>query len=224
MDVNNLIGAIFMKILFQGDSITDAGRDVRVVKTANNPSGLGHGYVIMAVGRLLAEYPDRNLKFYNRGISGNKVFQLANRWKKDCQDLAPDLLSILIGVNDFWHTFDGGYTGSRDTYEQDYMALIDQTLDTLPDTKLVICEPFMVPCGEVDQMWIRQFAQYREAARRVAARAQAVFVPFQSVLDEACKKTQPGLLAPDGVHPTLGTCHLLANAWVETVIEEKLLE
>ncbi len=206
-----------MKILFQGDSITDAGRDMRVVHTANNPSGLGHGYVLMAVARLMAENPDQGLKFYNRGISGHKVFQLANRWKKDCLGLAPDVLSILIGVNDFWHTFEGGYTGSLDTYEQDYLALIDQTLEALPKVRMVICEPFMVPCGEVDQSWMQQFAQYREAAQRVAAHADAVFVPFQSVLDQACQTTPPALLAPDGVHPTLGACHLLANAWVDAV-------
>lgn len=206
-----------MKILFQGDSITDAGRDARVVHTANNPSGLGHGYVLMAVGRLLAEYPDHGLQFYNRGISGHKVFQLASRWKRDCLNLAPDILSILIGVNDFWHTLSGGYTGSLETYEQDYRALIDQTRDALPNVRMVICEAFMVPCGEVDQSWMQQFAYYREAAQRVAAHANAVFVPFQSVLDRACQTAQPALLAPDGVHPTLGACHLLANAWVDTV-------
>ena len=104
------------------------------------------------------------------------------------------------------------------------MALVDQTRDALPDTRLILCEPFMVPCGEVDQLWMREFTQYREAARRVAARAQAVFVPFQSILDQACKKTPPALLAPDGVHPTLGACHLLANAWVDTVIEAGTLD
>ena len=171
----------------------------------------------MAVARLMAENPDRGLQFYNRGISGHKVFQLANRWKKDCLDLAPDVLSILIGVNDFWHTFEGGYTGSLDTYEQDYVTLIDQTREALPDIRLIICEPFMVPCGEVDQTWMQQFSQYRAAAQRVAAHAHAVFVPFQSVLDQACQTTPPVLLAPDGVHPTLGACHLLANAWVDTV-------
>lgn len=212
-----------MKILFQGDSITDAGRDLRVVHTANNPSGLGHGYVLMAVARLMAENPDQALQFYNRGISGHKVFQLANRWKKDCLDLVPDVLSILIGVNDFWHTFDGGYTGSVDTYEQDYVALIDETREALPDIRLIICEPFMVPCGDVDQSWMRQFAQYREAAQRVAAHADAVFVPFQSVLNHACQTAHPALLAPDGVHPTLGACHLLAHAWVDTVSQAKIL-
>jgi lysophospholipase L1-like esterase len=212
-----------MKILFQGDSITDAGRDVRVVRTANNPSGLGHGYVIMAVARLLSEYPDRDLKFYNRGISGHKVFQLAKRWKRDCLDLAPDVLSILIGVNDFWHTFDGGHTGTLDTYEQDYRDLIDQTRTALPSIRLVLCEPFMLPAGEVDQSWIQQFAYYREAARRVAAHADAVFVPFQSVLDQACQTARPALLAPDGVHPSLGACHLLANAWVDTAAQAKIL-
>jgi lysophospholipase L1-like esterase len=211
-----------MKILFQGDSITDSGRDVRVVHTANNPSGLGHGYVLMAAGRLLAEYPSRALKFYNRGISGHKVFQLSKRWQKDCLDLAPDVLSILIGVNDFWHTFSGGYTGSLDTYEQDYTALIHRTREALPNIQFVICEPFMLPCGEVDQSWMQQFTQYRDSARRVAAHADAVYVPFQSVLDQACHKTPPAFLTPDGVHPTLGACHLLANAWVDTVAQSRI--
>src|SRR4030043_1969549 len=90
-------------ILFQGDSITDAGRDRKSEGNANNSNALGKGYVYSIATQLLAESPGDGLKIYNRGISGNKVFQLADRWDKDCLDLKPDVLSILIGVNDIWH-------------------------------------------------------------------------------------------------------------------------
>lgn len=191
---------------------------MRVVRTANNPSGLGHGYVIMAVARLLAQFPARGLLFFNRGISGNKVFQLAERWERDCLLLEPDVLSILVGVNDFWHTYTHGYLGSVDTYEQDYMALIDRTRDALPQVRFVICEPFLLPCADVTSDWIDRFVNYRKVARRVSVHANAVFVPFQSVLDRAAETTPPALLTPDGVHPTLGGCHLLAEAWIEAVL------
>jgi lysophospholipase L1-like esterase len=97
-------------ILFHGDSITDAGRK-RDVSTANSNAGLGRGYAWLAAAQLLIDRPDANLKIFNRGISGNKVYQLAERWQADCLDLKPDVLSILIGVNDFWHALDGLYKG-----------------------------------------------------------------------------------------------------------------
>ena len=91
-------------VLFQGDSITDAGRSREKASIANDQAGLGSGYAGMAAVELLLDRPDYNLKVYNRGISGNKVFQLADRWQEECIKLQPNLVSILIGVNDFWHT------------------------------------------------------------------------------------------------------------------------
>src|ERR1700749_1882086 len=90
-------------ILFQGDSITDWGRD-RSKSTPNNTSALGSGYVIFTSGQLLLEHPEKNLQIYNKGIAGNKVYQLAERWDADCLALKPNVLSIHIGVNDYWHT------------------------------------------------------------------------------------------------------------------------
>jgi len=90
-------------ILFQGDSITDAGRE-KDTKTPNTSPMMGSGYVIQAAGELLFKHAEKNLTIYNKGISGNKVYQLAERWNTDCIDLKPNVLSILIGVNDFWHT------------------------------------------------------------------------------------------------------------------------
>jgi lysophospholipase L1-like esterase len=134
-------------ILFQGDSITDAGRDKRREGNVNDKNALGRGYVYSIATQLLADRAGDGLKIYNRGISGNKVFQLADRadrWDKDCLDLKPDIVSILIGVNDIWHSLNGNYDGTVDKYEKDYRALLERTLKGLPKVKLVICEPFVL--------------------------------------------------------------------------------
>ena len=101
-----------MTILFQGDSITDAGRQNRQAPKPNDQKSMGNGYASMAASALLTSLPDHNLSIYNRGISGNKVHQLDARWQSDCIDHKPDILSILIGVNDIWHGFQGKYDGN----------------------------------------------------------------------------------------------------------------
>ncbi len=130
-------------ILFQGDSITDAGR-VRDDMNANSPRALGGGYALVAASTLLNKYPERNFVFYNKGVSGNKVYQLAERWEAECIALKPSVLSILVGVNDYWHTLTNKYTGTIQTYHDDYKKLLEQTLQKLPGLRLVIGEPYAV--------------------------------------------------------------------------------
>ena len=153
----------------------------------------------------------------NRGVSGNKVYQLAERWNKECLDLKPNLLSILIGVNDFWHTLDGKYHGTVEIYEKDYRALVERTLKALPKVKLVICEPFVLRCGHVNEKWFPEFDGYRVAARRVAENYHAAFVPFQMMFDEAIQYAPPEHWAGDGVHPTPAGAALMAHNWLKTV-------
>ena len=205
-------------VLFQGDSITDAGRDKRNLSNIHDSRALGNGYVMLAAAQLLDEYCRTRPKVYNRGISGNKVFQLAERWDVDCINLRPDIVSILVGVNDYWHISKHGYQGTVETYENDYRALIRHTQETLPEVTLVICEPFVLRCGEVDQKWFPAFDGYRAAAKKVAAECKAIFVPYQSVFDKATKNAPPDYWAADGVHPTLAGAHLMANAWLKTVL------
>jgi lysophospholipase L1-like esterase len=140
-------------ILFQGDSITDFGRSREKADAANQQAALGNGYAWLAAAGLLVDYPDSSLKIFNRGVSGNKVFQLAERWDADCLNLKPNLLSILIGVNDIWHKLNGEYQGTVEVYERDYIALLERTRKALPDVKLVICEPFVLRCGAVNDRW-----------------------------------------------------------------------
>jgi lysophospholipase L1-like esterase len=204
-------------VLFQGDSITDAGRSREKETSENNQSGLGNGYAWLAAAELLVDHPKAGLRIYNRGISGNKVFQLAERWDKDCLSLKPDVLSILIGVNDIWHTLTGNYKGTVEIYERDYHALLERTKKALPKVRLVICEPFVLRCGAVTDSWFPEFDKYRAAAKRVSDHFHATFVPFQAMFDEAVKYAQPDHWAKDGVHPSSSGASLMAHEWLVKV-------
>lgn len=204
-------------ILFQGDSITDAGRK-KDDKTFNTASALGSGYAMIAAASLLDQNPGKNLKIYNKGISGNKVYQLAERWDAEALDLKPDVLSILVGVNDYWHMLKHGYTGTLRTYQDDYKKLLDRTLQKLPDVKLIIGEPFgVIGINAVDASWYPVFNDYRQAAKDIADQYGAVFIPYQSVFDEAQKKAPGVYWTADGVHPTLAGAQLMAHAWLKAI-------
>lgn len=204
-------------ILFQGDSITDAGRK-KDEPAANNSNALGKGYAFLAASELLNKYPDKGLQIYNKGISGNKVYQLAERWDADCLDLKPTVLSILVGVNDFWHTLNGKYTGTIETYRTDYDKLLDRTKQKLPDVKLIIGEPYAVTgVKAVDEKWYPAFNDYRQAAKELAAKYNAIFIPYQAIYDKAIKSAPGSYWTPDGVHPGVAGAALMAQAWLETV-------
>ncbi|QEG35329.1 SGNH/GDSL hydrolase family protein [Bythopirellula goksoeyrii] len=205
-------------ILFQGDSITDAGRNKEQTDLVNQQSAFGNGYAFLAASQMLVGHAEDNLKFYNRGISGNKVYQLAERWQTDCLDLKPNLLSILIGVNDIWHKLNGQYDGTVEVYEKDYNALLARTKEALPDVKLVVCEPFVLKCGAVTDAWFPEFDEYRAAARRVSDEAGARFVPFQAMFDRAVEYAPPEYWAADGVHPTPFGASLMAYTWLQSVV------
>ncbi|MGD2093621.1 MAG: SGNH/GDSL hydrolase family protein [Phycisphaerales bacterium] len=205
-------------ILFQGDSITDAGRSKRRQDNANDIRAMGIGYVLLAASEVLAGYCEVKPKIYNRGISGNKVFQLADRWDADCIALKPDIISILIGVNDYWHASKHGYEGTVETYERDYRALLGRTRRELPKVKLVICEPFVLKCGEVDETWFPDFDGYRAVAKKMAAEFDTIFIPFQSMFDEAIRNAPPDYWAADGVHPSLAGSCFMAKAWLKAVL------
>ena len=203
-------------ILFQGDSITDAGRN-KSDNAVNSQPALGNGYAWLAAAQLLIDRPEDELKILNRGISGNKVYQLADRWQADCLDLKPDVLSILIGVNDYWHKMKHNYDGTLEKYENDYRALLQRTKDVLPNVKLIVCEPFVLESGEIDDAWIENFEGYRAAAEHVAESFDATFVPFQSMFDLAVTIAPPARWAGDGVHPSNDGAALMAHWWLKAV-------
>ncbi|HMG18892.1 MAG TPA: SGNH/GDSL hydrolase family protein [Gemmatimonadales bacterium] len=199
-------------VLFQGDSITDCGRN-RGSAEPNSTGALGTGYPLLVTAAVLAAHADRALRFYNRGISGNKVPDLQQRWTADALDLQPDVLSVLIGVNDFWHKLDLGYSGTVQDYEAQYAALLDQTRRALPRVHLIVLEPFVLRCGAVTGRWFPEFDLRRAAAARVAARARATFVPLQSVFNQRTRSSPPEYWAADGVHPTPAGHAVIAQQW-----------
>lgn len=205
-------------LLFQGDSITDAGRQKHQYY-ANSGGGMGLGYVHHTVTELLGKHPQKNIKCYNRGISGNKVFQLANRWEEDCLQIQPDVLSILIGVNDFWHTLTHNYQGTALTYEKDLRALLQSTKDQLPDLSLIIAEPFVIKGGTAidNAAWFPAFNAYQSAAKNIAKDFEATFIPLQSIFDKALEVAGVEYWCPDGVHPSLAGAYLMSQAWLEAL-------
>jgi lysophospholipase L1-like esterase len=202
------------KLLFQGDSITDTGRN-REIAQPNIGSALGTGYCHLIAAHLLAGRPNDGLQLYNRGISGNRVVDLYARWRVDAINLQPDVISILIGVNDTWHGFmyDNGVEVER--YAAVYRMLLEYTRQQLPQVQFVLCEPFVLPCGVVTPAWISEMDQRRAVVRELADTFDAIFVPFQSILRDALRQAPAEYWAADGVHPTPAGHRLLADCWLQ---------
>ena len=203
-------------ILFQGDSITDAGRN-RSASAANSAAALGGGYPVLAASQLLRAHPDGDLHCFNRGVSGDKVPDLAARWERDTLALKPDLLSVLVGVNDYWHKLLHGYTGTVAEYEQQYVDLLDATRHALPSARLVVLEPFVLVTGAVTSAWLLEFGLRRAAASHVATRAGATFVPLQDMFTKLAQSAPASYWLADGVHPTLAGHAAIAERWREVV-------
>ncbi len=212
------------KILFQGDSITDAGR------SRDNDNNPGTGYPLLVKAQLGAQEPD-TYDFINRGISGNRIVDLYARIKIDFTNIKPDYLSILIGVNDVWHELGGRHNGvDAEKFEWMYDRLITEIREACPDCKIMILAPFVLEGGatrsnenEPDR-WqnFRDETPLRaEAARRVAEKHGLHFVELQPIFDEACKQADGSYWLGDGVHPTPMGHQLIAQAWLKAFEELK---
>ncbi|MDR0844635.1 MAG: SGNH/GDSL hydrolase family protein [Tannerella sp.] len=203
-------------ILFQGDSITDCGRN-HDNNRCNTYEQMGNGYALFTATQLLKTHADKQLKIYNRGISGNKVFQLRERWEVETLAFFPDVLSILIGVNDYWHSLSSGYKGTVEIYENDLRALLKSTKEKLPNVQLVLCEPFAVKGGSAidEPRWYPMFDEYRKSLKKLSEEFNTVFVPYQAAFDAALKIAPARYWSADGVHPDLPGRQLMADVWLE---------
>ncbi len=210
-------------IVFQGDSITDCSRD-RSVADANVNACLGHGYAKLVSARLRADYPAADLQCFNRGISGNRVVDLYARWKIDALNLNPDVMSILIGVNDTWHAFGSNNGVEVPRYDKFYRMLLDWTFEARPDIKLILLEPFVLVFGAVAPEWVAEIDQRREVVKKIAADYNLPLVLTQDILNEAVKKAPQEYWLLDGVHPTLAGHQLIADAWLKTAKEAKIFD
>lgn len=203
--------------LFQGDSITDGNR----TRNMDWNHVLGHGYAYLIAARLWFELPGKKFHFFNRGVSGNKVTDLVQRWQQDTIAIKPDVLSILIGVNDANSTINGNTGFTIASYEESYRALLIQTKELLPDVKLVICEPFILPAGHVKDKWAdyqREITGRQQAAKKLADEFNAIFVPLQDSFNKAAEKYPPAdYWILDGVHPMPNGHELIAREWIKHV-------
>lgn len=204
-------------ILFQGDSITDGNRG----RNADPNHIMGHGYQFSIASRWGADYPEKEIQFFNRAISGNKVVDLAARWQTDTLDIKPDILSILVGVNDSTSVlFDWKPVVTVEKYEEVYRQLLVQTKAALPNVLLVLCEPFILPVGNVKDNWERyqgDITKRQAIVRKLSLQYDAIFVPFQQVFDNALKKAPAPYWIWDGVHPTVAGHELMAREWIRQV-------
>lgn len=199
-------------ILFQGDSITDAGR------ARDNDENMGIGYPMLVGGALGFENPG-DYTFYNRGISGNRVVDLYARIKIDIINLKPDVMSILIGVNDVWHEFGAGHNGvDADKFFKIYSMLIEEIKEALPDVKIMIMEPFVLKGTATEAQWddfSKEVYLRAEKAKMIAEKYDLVFIPLQEKLDEALKSCPAEYWLRDGVHPTINGHELIKREWIK---------
>ncbi len=202
-----------MKILFYGDSITDASRARDVDFTLQS---YGTGYVRSVVGRLLYDAPEK-YEILNRGISGNRVVDLYSRIKCDCWNLEPDVLSILIGVNDVWHEV--GYQNGveLDRFEAVYRMLLTDTKKRLPNVKIILCEPFVLKGYATEEKYEDFLAvkDYAKVVKKLAAEFECYFLPLQEKIDEYAEKHGAVACLRDGVHPAIGGAQLIAEEWLK---------
>ena len=207
-----------MKILFLGDSITDVGRNTHNGSLVS----IGQGYPLLVDGCLSVKYPGE-YEFENLGISGNRIVDVYARIKADCWNHAPDLISILIGVNDVWHEFGGRNGVEADRFYNVYKMLVTDTKKALPESrKMILMEPFVLKASATEGAWdlFRGETEKRaEAVRRIAEETGQIFLPLQAMFDEAAKKMPASYWLGDGVHPTPAGHQLIADAWVKTFEE-----
>ena len=197
-------------ILFQGDSITDGGRNYQPADE------LGFGYAGLAAAWFSARRPDEHVTFYNRGISGSRVRDLRQRWREDCIQLQPDWVSILIGINDCWRRYDSDDPTSPEDFERDYRAILQQTRSET-QAQIILCEPFLLPVPPDRLGWREDLDPKIAIRRQLAADFSTLYIPFDGLFAAAAARRDAAYWAGDGVHPTLTGHALMAQSWLAAV-------
>ena len=201
-----------MRILFQGDSITDAGRDY------NNDATLGRGYALLVEASLGYAEPGEHT-FINKGISGNRIVDLYARMKRDILNYKPDVMSILIGVNDVWHELGDSPNGvDADKFFKIYSMLIEEVKAELPNIKIMIMEPFVLEACSTEANWEyfkTETKKRAEMAKKIAEKYNLAFIPLQDGFDALAKKAPNNYWLGDGVHPTAKGHEFIKGEWLK---------
>ena len=198
-----------MKILFQGDSITDWGRD------RNDIHNLGNGYPKYAAKLLTERYPDIDFEFINLGISGNQTKDLVARLDTDFMDIQPDIVSILIGINDTWHHAEQKDWIPNEIFEERYRTVLT-AIKEKTNAKIMMMEPFLIPTE--DKAFFREdLAPKIEIIRKLAREFADIYLPTDGLLASAFIGDDPLSYAADGVHPTAKGAEFIGMLYCEYI-------
>ncbi len=208
-----------MKIILFGDSITDAGR---FLSDALPYYTYGFGYA-RDIASALRWKNCRKYEIINKGNSGNKIVNLYERVQADVWNLKPDVLSVLIGVNDVWHMIAHNTGVDLKRYEKIYRALIEETKERLPNLKIILCEPFFLHGVVTDGLDFDKFSivkDYADVVRKIAEEYGAAFLPLQKKFETLANKIGAENCLSDGVHPTEIGAKLIADEWLKLFYEK----
>ena len=199
-----------MRILFQGDSITDAGRDRR------NYFDLGHGYPLYAAEGLRAACPEKEFEFINLGISGRRTGHLFDSLYADAITLEPDIISILIGVNDIWHRHSHHIMTTDAQIELNYRCILSD-LRRYTKAKIVMIAPYILDADDKDDIK-KDVARIIPMIKKLADEFADVYIPLDEIFDEALK-TQPAprYYSADGVHPNENGARFIGEVYTNAV-------
>ncbi|MEN6519728.1 MAG: SGNH/GDSL hydrolase family protein [Armatimonadota bacterium] len=199
-----------IKVLFQGDSITDCDRSRDDLKC------LGHGYPMFIASRYLAKHPEYPVEFINRGVSGDRSRDLKARWDKDCIEIQPDLVSILVGINDVWRRYDNNDPTSVDQFADNCHDILTRTVEST-DAGIILLEPFLLPVMDEQDAWREDLDPKIQVVRALAREFDASLIPLDGLFAQASTKREPEFWSADGVHPTFEGHALIAQAWLDAV-------
>lgn len=217
-DIDLANGAVF---LFQGDSITDGNRG----RNADLNHIMGHGYVYSVASRIGADFPASNFQFVNKGVSGNTVTDLLKRWKEDTLDTKPQVLSLLIGINDI-NAEVNGFNGAQnfEEFKNGYRSLLEQAQKQNPEILFVLCLPFVAKGTRTNaklELFEKLVNERGEFIRTIAEEFHGVVVDYPSMFEGAYKKQSVEYWIWDGVHPTVFGHELMSREWIK-VVSKKL--
>ncbi len=193
-------------VLFQGDSITDAGRN------RETGADLGYGYASMTAAWFSALHPELGVSFLNRGIGGDRVKNLKARWERDCIELKPTWLSVMVGINDTWRRFDSNDCTSAEEFEAVYREIL-----TSVRAHLILMEPFVIHTQDDRMTWRVDLDPKIHAVRKLAREFGAILVPLDGLFAAASARREPAFWSTDGVHPSPAGHALIARAWLQAV-------
>jgi lysophospholipase L1-like esterase len=204
-----------MKILFQGDSVTDAGRD------RSDPHDMGNGYPRYASAMIQDSFPDTELEFVNLGIGGNRTEHLVERLETDFIEIQPDIISIMIGVNDVWHHYSHGIETSDEQFEQNYRAVLD-AIKTRTSARILMIQPFLLETVDpAKQAYTEELARKQAIVKKLADEYADAYLPLDEIL-HAQTEEEPAYYAADGVHPTPDGACFIGEAYLGAIA--KLIE